>query len=85
MKVYGRVDISIHIFLTSAIVGGEWSDSRPGRFPPGKETPLHIRWAAGWDPDVENTKFLTVPGFELDRSVIQPVASRYTDCAILTI
>jgi hypothetical protein len=27
----------IHIFLTSALVGGEWSASRPGRLTPRKE------------------------------------------------
>jgi hypothetical protein len=26
--------------LTSALVGGEWSASRPGRFTPGKQAPL---------------------------------------------
>jgi hypothetical protein len=30
MKAYGGVDI----FLTSALVGGQWSASRPGRFTP---------------------------------------------------
>jgi hypothetical protein len=34
MKVYGGVDVQIDGFLTSAIVGGEWSASRPGRFSP---------------------------------------------------
>jgi hypothetical protein len=28
--------------LTSALVGGEWSDSRPGRFTPGEEPPVPI-------------------------------------------
>jgi hypothetical protein len=42
MKTYGEVDVSIHIFLTSAIVGGEWSASRPFRFTPGKEPPVPI-------------------------------------------
>jgi hypothetical protein len=42
MKVYGGVDVLIHIFLTSALVGGEWSASRPGRFTPGKELPVAI-------------------------------------------
>jgi hypothetical protein len=28
--------------LTSALVGGEWSTSRPGRFTPGKELPVPI-------------------------------------------
>jgi hypothetical protein len=32
MKANGGVDVKIHIFLTSALVGGEWSASRPGRF-----------------------------------------------------
>jgi hypothetical protein len=35
MKAYGGVDEQIHIFLTSVLVGGEWSASRPGRFTPG--------------------------------------------------
>jgi hypothetical protein len=26
------VDVYIHIFLTSALAGGEWSALRPGRF-----------------------------------------------------
>jgi hypothetical protein len=33
---------------------------------------------AGLD-DLEKRKFLTPPGLELDFSVVQPVASRYTD------
>jgi hypothetical protein len=32
MKAYGGMDIQIHIFLISALVGGEWSASRPCRF-----------------------------------------------------
>jgi hypothetical protein len=28
---------------------------------------------------VEKRKFLTLPGFELDPSVVQPIASRYPD------
>jgi hypothetical protein len=42
MKEYGGVDVYIYIFLTLALVGGEWSASRPGRFIPGKERPVHI-------------------------------------------
>jgi hypothetical protein len=33
----------IHIFLTSALVGGEWSASPLGRFTPGKRTSI-IHW-----------------------------------------
>jgi hypothetical protein len=39
MKTYGGVDVWIHVFLTSALVGGEWSASRPGRFTPGERAP----------------------------------------------
>jgi hypothetical protein len=33
MKMYGGLDVYIHIFLTSALAGGEWSASRPGKEP----------------------------------------------------
>jgi hypothetical protein len=42
MKAYGGVDVYIHIFLTSELIGGEWSASRPGRFIPVKELPVPI-------------------------------------------
>jgi hypothetical protein len=60
MKAYGGVDVQIHIFLTSALAGSEWSASRPG-----------THWTVGWVgpraglDDVENRKFLTLPGLEL--------------------
>jgi hypothetical protein len=45
MKEYGGVDVESHIFLTSAISGGEWSASRPGSFTPS------THWIGGWvDP-----------------------------------
>jgi hypothetical protein len=68
MKAYGGVDVWLHIFLTSALVGGEWSASHPGRFTPG------THWIGGW---VNPRSGLDDP------SAVQPVASRYTDCAIL--
>jgi hypothetical protein len=58
------------IFLTSALVGGEWSASRSGRFTARERTP-GTHWIAGWvDPragldDVEKIKFLILPGLEL--------------------
>jgi hypothetical protein len=42
MKAYGRLDVYSHIFLTSALVGGEWSASRP------KETAPDTHWIGGW-------------------------------------
>jgi hypothetical protein len=70
MKTYGGVDVSIHIFLTSALAGGEWSASRTGRFTP-VEGALGTHWIegcvdrrAGLD-DLEKRKFLNLPGLEL--------------------
>jgi hypothetical protein len=42
MEAYGGVDVQIHVFLTSALVGGEWSASRPGVLAPG------THWIGGW-------------------------------------
>jgi hypothetical protein len=58
------------LFLTSALVGGEWSTSRPGRFTPRERAP-GTHWIGGWVDlraglyDLENRKFLTLPGLEL--------------------
>jgi hypothetical protein len=50
MKAYGRVDVEVHINLTSAVAGGEWSGSRPGRLTHG-ERALGTHWTGGWvDP-----------------------------------
>jgi hypothetical protein len=39
-------------YLTSALDGGEWSASRPGRaLPPGKGPPVPIVQEAGWAPE----------------------------------
>jgi hypothetical protein len=64
MKAYGVVDVYIHIFLTLALVGAEWSASRPGRLTPS------THWIGGWvgpraHQDVEKRKFFTLPGLEL--------------------
>jgi hypothetical protein len=34
VKTYGGVGVYIHVFLTSALVGGEWSALRPGEIAP---------------------------------------------------
>jgi hypothetical protein len=81
MKAYGSGCID-PLFLTSALVGGEWSTSRAGRFTPG------THWIGSWVDlrvgldDLETRKFWTLPGLEL-RPLGRP-ASRYTDYASLS-
>jgi hypothetical protein len=73
--------------LTSALVEGERSATRPGRFTFGERAP-GTHWIGGWVglrtglDDVEKKEFLPLPDSNSDLSVVQPVASRYTDCAI---
>jgi hypothetical protein len=71
MKAYGGVDVWTHVFLTSALAGGERSASRPCRFTPGGKSPHGSHWIGGWVgpraslDDVENRKLLILPGLEL--------------------
>jgi hypothetical protein len=57
----------IHIILTLAQVGGEWSASRPGRFTPGEKAP-GTHWTGGRVgpttslADTEKTKFFPLMG-----------------------
>jgi hypothetical protein len=77
MKAYGEVEVQVRVSLTSALVGGEWSVSRPGRFTPGERVP-GTRWIGGWvDPrtglgDVEKGKLLAVTE---NRTPIPPSSS----------
>jgi hypothetical protein len=50
MKAYGGVDIQILVFLTSVLVGGEWSASSPARFTARERAPLPIGYKIGWVP-----------------------------------
>jgi hypothetical protein len=80
MKAYGGVDLYIHIFLTSALVGGEWLASRPCRFTPLERAP-GTHWIGDWVgfrvdmDDVEKRKICTLPGLEL-RPLCRPVRSQ---------
>ena len=67
---------------TSALDGGGWSTLCPGHFTPGKDT-VPIVQDDGWAPGPVWTgaeNLAPPPGF--DPRTVQPVASRYTDCAI---
>jgi hypothetical protein len=81
MKAYGWVDSQIHIFLTSALVGGEWLASHPCRFTPG------AHWIGGWvGPQSRSGRrgenSWPYPDSNSDPSVVEPATSRYTDWAI---
>jgi hypothetical protein len=80
MKVYGGVDIEIQVFVTSELVGGEWSASRPDRFTSRERAP-GTHWKGGWVvaraglEDVDKRKFLTLQGFEI-RPLGRPARSQ---------
>jgi hypothetical protein len=70
MKRYGEVDVQIHVFLISALVGGEWSVSHHGRSIPD-ERASDTQWIGGWVgpitglDNVEKRKILPLRGLEL--------------------
>jgi hypothetical protein len=79
----GERRYSSYLFLTSALDGGEWSASRPGRaLPPGKEPPVPIKQEAGWAPKPVWTSRLEEKSSASvgDRTpVFQSVVRHYTD------
>jgi hypothetical protein len=70
IKTYGGADAQIHVFLTLALVGSEWSVSRPCNFTQGERAP-GTHWIRGWvGPragvnDTEKRNFFTLTGLEL--------------------
>jgi hypothetical protein len=46
VEAYWEVEVQLHS-LTSALDGGEWSASRPGRFTPREKAP-DTPWIGGW-------------------------------------
>jgi hypothetical protein len=47
VKMYGRVEAQLHVFLTSTLDGDEWSASRLCRFTPTERTSGAL-WLGGW-------------------------------------
>jgi hypothetical protein len=59
----------------------------PAALTPGKETTLHIGCEAGWTPESVHTMWRRENSWlfrdsNSDPSVVQPIVSSYTDCAI---
>jgi hypothetical protein len=77
------VDVYIHVVLTAALVGGEWSASRSCRFTPTETVP-GTHWVGGIIgprarlDDTRSEDYLPYRNSNSYPSVIQPVASRYT-------
>jgi hypothetical protein len=74
--------------LTSALDGGEWSDSGPSRFTPRERAP-GTHWKGGWAGPravleaVVKTKIPSPRRKSIPRtSIVQPIAQRCTDWAI---
>jgi hypothetical protein len=60
----GERKYSSYSVSTSALDGGEWSASRPGRaLPPGKGPPVPIVQEAGWAPEPVWTQRLEEKSF----------------------
>jgi hypothetical protein len=69
MNTQGAMEVCRQELLTSALDGGEWSASRPGRFTPWETiTSINlIRWVApkgGLDPVVKTNKAIPIAGHE---------------------
>jgi hypothetical protein len=82
----GERKYSYFSLSASALDGGEWSVSRPGRaLSPGKEPPLPTVQESGWAPEpvwtqmLEEKLFCFCRGSNLNHPVIQPVVRHYTD------
>jgi hypothetical protein len=82
-KVYSSYSLT-----TSAVDGGEWSASRPGRaLPPGKGPTVPIGQEAGWAPELvwtqrlQEESFCLCRGSYLDRPIVQSVVRHYSDWA----
>jgi hypothetical protein len=88
MMAYWGVAFSSTHSLTSALDGGEWSASLPGRFIP-REGASGTRWIGGWVGlrailDVVVKRKIPSPRRVSNprTTIVQPVAHRYTDWAI---
>jgi hypothetical protein len=84
-RLWGE-EYSSYTFSTTALDGGEWSASRPGRASaPGKGPSVPIVQEAGWATEPVWTQRLEEKSFslcresKLDRPVVQPVARHCTD------
>jgi len=74
----GGTNAYLHSFQTSALDGGEWSISRPGRFIHGKENKLSIEERALGGPQKQSGRYRKeiniLHPLGLEPRIAQPVA-----------
>jgi hypothetical protein len=76
MKAYGGVDVQIHIFLTSALIGGEWAASHSGRFISGEMAPGTYGRGGWMEPraGLDDTDKILDPRYSSPQPVAIPTA-----------
>jgi hypothetical protein len=85
MKAYWGVEVSSILYLTSALDGGEWSDSRPGRFIyRGRAPGTHwIGGSVGPRAVLDAAMKRKIPSPRRESNprtlIVQPITQRYTD------
>jgi hypothetical protein len=91
MKAYWGWRYRTMHYLTSALDGGEWSASRPGRFTPRERAP-GVHWIGGWvGPravlDAVVKRKIPTPRRESNprTPIVQPVAQLCTDWGIMAL
>jgi hypothetical protein len=85
MKAYWECRYNSTHSLISALDGGEWSASRPGRFTPRERAP-GTHWIGGWvgpravlDAVVKRKIHTSRRESNIRTPIVHPVAQRYTD------
>jgi hypothetical protein len=77
------VAVQAHVFLTSVVIGGEMSASRPDRFTPRNKSPVYPVYMRLSGPQNRSGRRgeekKSCPYRDSNPSAVQPIASRYTD------
>jgi hypothetical protein len=81
MKIYMRVEVQLHVLLTLALDGGEWSASCPGCFTPEKIVPS-CHWIGGWVGSRPNLDAVEMSWTLLG---VEPWFPGYPACGLVTI
>jgi hypothetical protein len=76
MQANWRAKVQLHAFLTFTLDGGEWSDSRPGRFIPTKPSVSSEREAI-WSPKTLRTLIFLFQESSQNSLVVHPQPSNY--------